>query len=272
MRTVTVLQLLCGVILLTVLPAAAEDFETFLEPNQTVDMAALQRDRIIEFHVSDGQQVEKGQLLAIFDDRVLKAQLKLLQTAAAFRGSVDSARALVALRHSRISTLEKLQAAGNVRPLEMENSRTELTIAEARLEEEREKIKYKEAEQQVILAQIEQKKLYSPFKGVVTRIFKSEGALVSGVSTEPILTVVQLDPLIAEFHLQPFYAAQLQKDTSVLLHKGQETIEAQVTFISPVIDSQSGTIAVRMEIPNRQGLLLSGDRISYKPVHQLESN
>ncbi len=89
--------------------------------------------------------------------------------------------------------------------------------------------------------------------------------MTSPTDPEPVITLVQLDPLLAVFHL-PVQEAQAVKkgDKAVLFMNGKE-IPATVDFVSPVIEAQSGTVRVRFQIANPDGLLISGSRVSYEP-------
>ena len=265
--------ILFGVLLLLLPQQAAADeiFETFLEPNRVVDLMSSQRERLVELRVADGDTVAKDQLLAVFDTRVLQARLDLLKTATTFKGSIDSAKALVALRESKLQALENLSRSGNARPLELDIARTNVAIAEAQFQEAVEEQRFKQMEQQVVLAQIEQKKLFSPIDGVVARVDKLEGDLVGGPGSEPIMTLVQLDPLVAEFHLPPEAAARLGEGQRATLEQAGVPVEAEIVFVAPVIEAQSGTILVRMQIPNPDGALLSGSRIKFKS-YSMENN
>ena len=246
--------------------SADEVFETFLEPNRIVDLMSPERERLVELRVAEGDTVEKDQLLVVFDTRVLQARLELLKTATAFKGAIDSAKALVALRGSKLEALENLSRSGNARPLELDIARTNVAIAEAQFQEAVEEQRFKQMEQQVVLAQIEEKKLFCPIDGVVAKIDKFEGDLVGGVGSGPIMALVQLDPLTAEFHLPPGAAAGLEKGNRATLEQAGMPVEAEIVFVAPVIEAQSGTILVRMQIPNPGGALLSGSRIRFKPL------
>ncbi|MBU0945562.1 MAG: efflux RND transporter periplasmic adaptor subunit [Proteobacteria bacterium] len=246
-------------------------FETFLEPNQVVDMGSSYRDRLAVLHVKAGERVQVGQLLAEFDSQVLQSRLDLAKTAAAFHGSIDSAQALVTLRRSKLAALEKLHQSGNARPQELDTVRTNLAMAEAQLLDAYESRKLKEAEQAVIAAQLEEKKLYSPLDGVVLKIYKQEAELVGTSEEESILTLVQLDPLLAVFHLSSTSLPAIQVGESALLVVAGKQVRAEVDFISPVIEAQSGTVAIRFRLPNQDGLLVSGSRVTYTPSQQQEN-
>lgn len=248
-----------------------EVFETFLEPNQVVDMGSSYRDRLAVLHVREGERVRVGQLLAEFDSQVLQSRLALAKIAAAFHGSIDSARALVRLRKSKLAALEKLHQSGNARPQELETVRTNLAMAEAQLLDVRESRKLKEAELAVIRAQLEEKKLYSPLDGVVLKIYKQEAELVGISEKESILTLVQLNPLLAVFHLSSAALPPVQVGESALLLVSGREVRAEVDFVSPVIEAQSGTVAIRFRLQNEDGSLLSGSRVTYIPSQQQEN-
>jgi len=104
------------------------------------------------------------------------------------------------------------------------------------------------------------------FDGAMARVHKQQGELVGGVDSSSILTLVQLDPLIAEFHLSPFHAERLDQNVRINLHQADKTISGTVTFISSVIEAQSGTILVKVELTNPDGVLVSGSRVSFDPA------
>jgi RND family efflux transporter MFP subunit len=242
-------------------PAAwAESIETFLEPNQLVEMASSYRDRLTVIHVKEGEQVKTGQLLAEFDNRVLQARLELARTAAEFHGRIDSATALVALQKSKLKVLKKLQQSGNARPQELDTVRTNLAVAESQLLEASESRKLKKAELRVIQAQVEEKKLKSPLDGVVIEIYKQEAELVGGVEQKPILILAQLNPLLAIFHLSKTAVGEMHVGDTVQLSVAGKQVTAEIDFISPIIEPQSGTMKIRCHLPNSDGSLISGSR------------
>ena len=240
--------------------AAGTDFEGFLEPNQVVDISTPFRDRIQALHVHDGDRVKAGQLLAELDSRVLEANLAVARQAAASHGQVDAARALVAMRKNRLQLLQELEKSGNARPRELATARTDLAMARARLQGAIEEQRLKKLDVRVIQARIEEKKLRSPLDGVVEKVYKQQFELIGGGDAEPLLTLVQLDPLLGRFHL-PLTAAQgLRPGQEVQVRIGDARAEGTIDFVSPVIDARSGTVTVRVRVPNPDLALTSGSR------------
>ncbi|HHL34879.1 MAG TPA: efflux RND transporter periplasmic adaptor subunit [Desulfobulbaceae bacterium] len=241
-------------------PICAATFETFLEPAQVVDISTPYRDRIDSIHVRENDHVHKGTLLAELGTGILKARLAEARQAAREHGDIDAARALVAMRKNRVRMLAELKKTGNARPQELSTAQTELAMARARLQGALEKQQLKESEAEVIKAQIQEKQLTSPIDGIVVTLYKQEAELIGGSDLQPLLTIAQLDPLHAVFHLPPATAHTLNNRKQVpLLVAGQQTT-GTIDFISPIIDAQSGTVTVRIILKNATHTLDSGSR------------
>jgi len=249
---------------LSVLPCLAQTYDAFLEPNKIVDISSPYRGRISVIHVREGDQVKTGQLLAELDSQVLKAQLASAGEAAQFHGRVDSAKAMVSMRKDRYAMLKELEKSGNARPQEMTRGRTDLVIARAELLGAREDQKLKKLEADIIRARIEENKLRSPVDGVVTKIYKEEAELIGGTEQQGFITVVQLDPLQVQFHLPPDIAAKLAVGNELTVEVDANPISAEIAFVSPIINAQSGTIEVQLRIKNKEHRLASGRRCIFK--------
>jgi RND family efflux transporter MFP subunit len=272
--TVTRKIIVCFLILffLSAQPVLSGSVDTFLEPSQVIDITSPFRDRLVVLQVEEGDLVQPGQLLAELDTRLLQAQLERARTAASFHGSIDAARTLVRQRLNRLQKLQKLQKTGNAHPQELLAAKTQLELARAELLSTREEKQLRELEVATIIARIEEKKLTSPIRGVVVRIYKQQAELVGGPDQQPLLSLVQLDPLTATFHLDPETAGQLTKENVITLYTNGIPITGTVKFVSPIIDAQSGTVTVRINIPNPKHTIMSGSRCTLELDRQQENN
>lgn len=248
--------------------AAVVAAETFLAPNQILDIRASFPVRIEDIFVKEGETVEKGTLLVSLDSLVLKAREKQLLEVAGFHGMLDSAEALVEMQKRRLTMVQKLNKSGNARNQEFEKVKTDLAVARARLLEAKEKRLLSELELEIARAQIEERQLKSPVKAVVFKIYKQVSEMALATDHEPVLTLVQLDPLLAVFHLSTAAISELKVGETALLTVADKEVRAEIDFISPIIEPQSGTIAVRFRLPNPNGELRSGSRITYTPPTQ----
>ena len=133
-------------------------------------------------------------------------------------------------------------------------------MARAQLQGALEKQRLKESEAEVIRAQIQEKQLTSPIEGIVVTLYKQEAELIGGSDPQPLLTIAQLDPLHAVFHLPPAAAHSLKHNEQIPLLVNGQQVTGKVDIISPIIDAQSGTVSVRFILANPDHLLDSGSR------------
>ncbi|MGB5986724.1 MAG: efflux RND transporter periplasmic adaptor subunit [Desulfobacterales bacterium] len=238
----------------------AQPYDSFLEPNQVIDLSSPYRDRLDKIRVTDGDPVEKGQVLAEIGVSVLKAQLARAKAAAAFHGEVDAARSQVSMRQNRLALLEKLSQSGNTRPQELIVARTDLAVAEAELQSALETQRLRQLELEIVQAQLNDRILKSPIDGVVLKVYKQEAELVGGGDAQPLMTLVQLDPLRAVFHLSPDQGLQMRDTAQREVQVNAQAIPATVTHVSPIINPQSGTVEIHLELPNPDNRLVAGSR------------
>lgn len=253
----TVIALL---LLSAALPCRGQSYDVFLEPNKIVNISSPFNGRIDQINVRVGDRVVTGQILAELDTGVLKAQLELASKAAAFHGRIDSAKARVKMQKDRYAMLLALEKSGNARPQEMTRARTDLIIAKAELLSAREDQKLRELEADVIRARIEENRLRSPIDGIVVKVSKEQAELVGGADRQGFITIVQLNPLQALFHLPPAIVEKIRVGSDVEVEVDDKPVTAKIDYISPVINGQSGTVEVRIIIENGDNLLTSGQR------------
>ncbi len=242
------------------LPAA----ETFLEPNQYIDIRSPFQVTVQTVHVEEGQFVNKGDLLVDLDSRILQAKAQQLEKISSFHGVLDSAHAMVKMQKDRLAIVEKLSRSGNARRKELEKVKTDLAISRAKLLEAEEGRKRMLLELEIVKAQVEERRLKSPVAAVVLKIHKQPSEMTLPTDPEPVISLVQLDPLLAVFHLPVQEAQTIKKGDKAMLSINGELISADVDFVSPVIEAQSGTVRVRFQVANPDGLLFSGSRVSYE--------
>ena len=103
--------------------------------------------------------------------------------------------------------------------------------------------------------------MYSPFDGVVTRIFRERNDFV-GSNNSPVLTVMQLNKLRVTFTVSTAVAARLRVGETVSLSfptTNQKTT-GTVEFISPVTEAESDTVRVKVLIDNERATYRGGVR------------
>ncbi|MBI3447904.1 MAG: efflux RND transporter periplasmic adaptor subunit [Acidobacteria bacterium] len=214
-------------------PARAEEFECLVQPYADVKISSAVPGILDEVRVDRGDVVTKGQPLAYLKSDVERANIDLARAKAAF----------AARKVERNKTLYKKQMLSSHDKDELE---TELEIL---------KLEVREAEERLKLRTI-----VSPIDGVVVKRHYSPGEFVE---EKPILEVAQIDPLRIEV-VVPFKlfgvirvgsSAKVSWEAPIL-----GSYAATVKVVDPVVDPASGTIGVRLELPNPRGSLPAGTK------------
>ena len=229
-------------LLLTALATARADDSEYLgytEPFRIITVSAGEQGVIAEMLVKEGDAVKTGQVLARLDIAVLTAELEIAKAEAQ----------LAATHNQRVLELDR---STRVTPEEIEKARTDVTIKEAHVR------KYQ--------AMIDVRTMRSPVDGVVTEIKRDPSESVSSASPH-VLTVVQTDKLTVNLFLPPARVGEMKAGDRVelLLIDPERRIPSTVEFVSPVIDSASGTIRVKFTIQNPDGKIRSGGRCTLAP-------
>ncbi|MDB5335319.1 MAG: macrolide transporter subunit [Planctomycetaceae bacterium] len=237
----------------------ADNLEGFTEPFRQIDIAFAEAGVIDTIQVSEGEVVRPNQVLAELRKEVLIASLAVAGKLKDARGKLNSAAAELRQRNAYLVKVEKLQ--GHVSSEELAKAVLDKDVAEAQLLAVKEELEVRELEYQRIQEEIDRRRIRSPIGGVVTQIQKDVGEYAS--PTHPVvMTVVQLNPLMAVFSATPQAAGTLKAGKSVKVAVGADTANADaiVHFVSPVLDAQSGTVLLKIQIPNANGKFRSGDK------------
>jgi RND family efflux transporter MFP subunit len=254
------------ILLVTRPPSIAEGADSsaargLTEPYRHIDVAAVEAGVIAEMIVREGEAVAQGQPLAKLDSELLNALLAIAQQSKEARGRLRAARAEVKLKEERAKSFAKVFDSGHARPEEVRRAATDLEIARAQLLAAEEDLVLKHLEYEKIQAQIDRRTVRAPIAGVVSKIHKEQAEFVAP-NDPAVLTLVQLDPLLAVFSLTTQQASNFSvgQDVTVLMPGFDASIGAKVQFIAPVTDAESGTVLVKVRVDNSSGAHRSGTR------------
>ena len=240
-------------------------YPCLIEPRQILKLAAPVAGVVASVEVDRGDHVEKGQLLAKLDSEVEEATAQIAQVHAANETAVQSGRArLEFLRRKQVrndtlrttdavSVAQADEAASDARVAEAQVREAELNVAQARLEAKR------------ALGQLQQRRVISPVTGVVTERALGPGEFRNDQAH--ILTIAEMDPLRVETFLPIAMFARVKPgDRATILPEAPVGGEhaATVTVVDRVFDAASGTVGVRLEMPNPGGRLPAGVHCSVR--------
>ena len=239
-----------------------KDYPGYLTTEKTVNLVARVNGTLQSVSYAPGGRVKKGQLLfviepTLYNDKVAQAEAEL-KTAQA---QLEYARN----NYSRMKEAVKSDAVSQIQVLQSESSVTEgvaaVSNAEAALSTARTNLGYCYVR--------------APFDGTISKSTVDIGSYVGG-SLQPVTlaTFYKDDQMYAYFNVadnqwlemsmnnqQP--TKDLPKKIMVQLGKeGTESYPATLDYLSPNVDLNTGTLMVRANFDNPQGVLKSGLYVS----------
>ena len=239
-----------------------KDYPGYLTTEKTVNLVARVNGTLQSVSYAPGGRVKKGQLLfviepTLYNDKVAQAEAEL-KTAQA---QLEYARN----NYSRMKEAVKSDAVSQIQVLQSESSVTEgvaaVSNAEAALSTARTNLGYCYVR--------------APFDGTISKSTVDIGSYVGG-SLQPVTlaTIYKDDQMYAYFNVadnqwlemsmnnqQP--TKDLPKKIMVQLGKeGTESYPATLDYLSPNVDLNTGTLMVRGNFDNPQGVLKSGLYVS----------
>ncbi|MGM0451240.1 MAG: efflux RND transporter periplasmic adaptor subunit [Pseudomonadota bacterium] len=204
-----------------------------VEPRRVSTLAFQPEGRVDRIEVREGDAVEEGQVLAVLDDRRLRASLKEVEgEIAATQANLDLARQEEErqrnLRRDGASTqrdvdraeAERRQLEGQLQGLQGRRDRVQANLDDARLE--------------------------APFDGVVARRMVDRGDLVSAGTAA--FRVLDPDTLEARIGMPAGAAADYATDDRVSLTVGGQALEGTVLERLPELDPGRRTRTLRVEL------------------------
>lgn len=239
-----------------------KDYPGYLTTEKTVNLVARVNGTLQSVSYAPGGRVKKGQLLfviepTLYNDKVAQAEAEL-KTAQA---QLEYARN----NYSRMKEAVKSDAVSQIQVLQSESSVTKgvaaVSNAEAALSTARTNLGYCYVR--------------APFDGTISKSTVDVGSYVGG-SLQPVTlaTIYKDDQMYAYFNVadnqwlemsmnnqQP--TKDLPKKIMVQLGKeGTESYPATLDYLSPNVDLNTGTLMVRANFDNPQGVLKSGLYVS----------
>jgi RND family efflux transporter MFP subunit len=211
--------------------------ECLVEPYLRVAVSSAVPGVLEEVKVDRGTPVKKGQVLATLVSGVERALYESAKSKAAFaQRKVERTREMYRKQMISIGEKDELE------------TQWELLKLEEREAEER----------------LKQRTILSPCDGMVVRRMKSPGEYVDD---KPILDLVQLNPLRVEVVVPVRFYGKIKVGMTGTVEWEAPiggSYPATVKIVDSVVDAASGTIGVRLELPNPNLKLPAGTKCSVR--------
>jgi membrane fusion protein (multidrug efflux system) len=210
------------------------DMEAFLDGSSTlmaedhVDVVSQATGVAVELFVEEGDRVREGQVLV----RLAYEELELAERAA--RSDLDKLKA----DYDRAKALseEELIAEEEYQRLRFDHERAEIEWKQRKLD-------------------LEHTRIVAPISGVITERMVNVGQLVQ--LNEAVFRLVDFDSLVAPVFIPEKYLASLRVGQRALVRPrglGSDVFDGGIVRISPIVDSQSGTVKVTVGLDSRARL------------------
>lgn len=234
-------------------------FDCLIQPKMVLKLGTPVPGLLSDVLVDRGAVVKKGDIVARLESGVEQAAFELAKARSEDDSAVRSGRAKLEFQQRKAERATTLRKNDNIPISTADEAVTGARVAESELEQ---------AEVGLMLARLEmtranevlkQRTIRSPIDGVVMERTLGPGEYV--FDQAHLLTVAQIDPLIVEVSLpltefgkvHPGMRAEVYPEEPV-----GSRYTATVTVVDRVFDAASGTIGVRLEIPNPDYALPAG--------------
>ena len=242
--------------------AIASEFEFVARTRASEDTEIRARitGSIIERNFAEGQVVQEGDLLYRIDPRPYQAAQNVA------KAELSQARAAVEVARRNLTRGEELAPNGYISDAEMDKLRGENEGALA-------KVEAAEAALEQATINLDFTEIRAPFSGTAGRSQLSIGDLVNP-SAGALVTLVQLDPMLADFDVNEQALAENMKANQARITQGLEVLvytprlrlvtgdeyihPGEIDYASNRINPSTGTVTVTAKFSNPETMLFPG--------------
>jgi len=223
------------------------------ESSRSVEIRARVEGYLDKIAYTEGDFVRAGQLLFQLDPLP-------------FQAALDSAKGDLARAEAQLTNASA--TLGRVKPLAKQNALSQKDLDDAVAAELSAQAQVQSAKAQVRTAQLNlgYTTIKSPLNGLAGKSEFRVGSLITPGASGLLTTVVQLDPIWFNFGIGENELLRMRTEAAAGRLKGPgvdklevELVQAdgsvfpqkgRITFVSPTVDQQTGTVTLRAEIPN----------------------
>jgi RND family efflux transporter MFP subunit len=242
--------------------AAEPGHACLIEPFQRIELRSAFEARIAAVNVDRGAEVKRGQVLVELDSAAERSALEAARYRAVMDGQIKTAQSKLVSAKEKFRRRDQLVAEKFIAAQDRDDSLADMQVAEASLVEANDNRRLATIEERRLNETLEQRRLRSPFNGVVTERLQHAGEIAqTGESARPILRLAQTHPLRVEVVLPVALYGKLKVGQKAEIQAEPPLsgrYAATIVVVDRVVDSASGTFGVRLELPNPNGDVPAG--------------
>lgn len=237
----------------------ASGFECLIQPKMVLKLGTPVPGLISELLVDRGAILKKGDVVARIESSVEAATVSLAKAKAENNSSVRSSATKVEFQRRKEDRAKQLRKNDTISVATADEAETAARVAEIELEEAKVNLQLAQLELARASELLRQRTIRSPIDGVVVARMLGPGEYA--FDQAQLVTISQVDPLNVEVFVP---LSQFRKIRSGMVADiyPEEPIgglyTATVTIVDQVFDAASGTIGIRLELPNPDYALPAG--------------
>jgi RND family efflux transporter MFP subunit len=243
--------------------ASGEEFDCLIAARQSVDIRSSVEAVIESVRVQRGDFVTKGQILVTLESGPERAAHALAQSRATNKGDIKVAEARVEITRKKFERADELYKQRFISANARDEAEADFRLASEELQRARENQGLAALESKRTAEVLALRTIRSPFNGVVVEVMLKPGEFGAISFKDPIMKLAEIDPLHVEAVLpMRMYGKVKRGQRAYVLPESPVggRYETQVAIVDPVVDAASGTLGVRLLLPNRERLLPAGVR------------
>lgn len=244
-------------------PTYAQDYielDCLVKPEMYIDISSPVAGVLQSVTVKKSDRVQQGQVLAQLEAEVEKAGVRLAEHEASMGNLIQSKKIRLEYAQRKEDRVAGLVAGNSLSEQEYDDAKTEKAVAKTELLQVQQDKEKNELKLILANAELEQKTIKSPIKGIVVERYLMPG---ESANNQPILQLAKIDPLLVEV-VAPFELFGLIEQGMEVEIRPDIPIDSQylatVNVVDRIIDAASGSFSIRLALPNPDNKLIGGTK------------
>jgi RND family efflux transporter MFP subunit len=236
-------------------------FECLIQPMMVLKLGTPVPGVIREVLVDRGAEVKKGDVVARLESGVETAAVELAKARAENKMAVEGASARLEFLTRKSDRMTRLRKSDNVALSTADEAATAARVAESELHEAEVNLNLAKLDLERASEILKQRTIRSPIDGVVVERSLGPGEYI--FEQAHLLTLSQIDPLRVEVYVPLSQFGKISAGMKAEVFPEEPVggkYSAAVTVVDQVFDAASGTIGIRLELPNPDHKLPAGLR------------
>jgi RND family efflux transporter MFP subunit len=234
-------------------------FECLVQPKMVLKLGTPVPGLISEVLVDRGAILKKGDVIARIESSVEAATVELAKARAENDSTVRSTAAKFEFQKRKEERTKLLRKNDTVSVATADEAETSARVAETELEEAKVNLRLAQLELARATELLRQRTIRSPINGVVVARMLGPGEYA--FDQAQLVTISQIDPLNVEAFVPLSQFPNIRTGMAAEIYPEEPIggrFSARVIVVDQVFDAASGTIGIRLELPNPDYALHAG--------------